>query len=54
MHKVENEIRLAEQELIALLTYISSFLNTVQAAAFGHNRLRRAAQFAVMALASVG
>ena len=54
LHQVENEVTLAEQELVAFRNYTSSFLNTAQGSAIGHNRSPRAAPLAMMALASVG
>ena len=53
LHHVQNEVR-TEHELIALRNYSSSFLNTPQGTASGHNRPPRAAPLAMMALASVG
>ena len=54
LHQVQHEVRLAEQELIALRNYTSSFLNTARDADSGHNRLPRAALLAMMTVASLG
>ena len=54
LHQVQTEVTLAELELMALRNCTSSFLNTEQHTASGHNRSPRAAPLAMMALASVG
>ena len=54
LRQFQNEVRLAEHELIALRNYTSSFLNTPQVTASGHNRPPRAAPLAILAIASVG
>ena len=53
LHQVQNEVSLAEHELIALRNYTLSFLNTPLGTASGPNRPPRAAPLAMMALASV-
>ena len=54
LHQVQTEVTLAEHELMALRNYTSSFLNTEQDTASGHNCSPRAAPLAMMALAFVG
>ena len=53
LHQVENEVTLAEQELIALRNYTSAFLNS-ESSDTAKSRPPRAAPLAMMALASVG
>ena len=54
LHQVENEVTLAEQELIALRNYISAFLNSESSDTAQSSLSPRAAPLALMALASVG
>ena len=53
LHQVENEVTLAEQELIALRNYTSAFLNS-ESSDTAKSRPPRAAPLAMMELASVG